>query len=204
MHTLKIPKELQGRVRAWLLFNWEQQKTIDERHLLDGLPTKLRSDLAMEVHFGVIHKVALFREIDKKVIEELLLRLRPTVYLPMDYICKKGEIGKEMYIVKDGMLEVVLPDGRVAVTLGPGSVFGEVSLLSLAGGNRRTADVRSKGFTNLYTLSKADLNDVMKDYPETFDLLKEKAQELMNKGKPTQDRQPTPPPIEVRCDGLVN
>ncbi|OQV26232.1 Cyclic nucleotide-gated cation channel beta-1 [Hypsibius exemplaris] len=197
MHTLKIPKELQDRVRAWLLFNWEQQKTIDERQLLEGLPTKLRSDLAMEVHFGVIHKVALFKEIDKKVIEELLLRLRPTVYLPQDYICKRGEIGKEMYIVKEGMLEVVLPDGRVAVTLGPGSVFGEISLLALAGGNRRTADVRSKGFTNLYTLSKADLNDVMKDYPETFVQLKETAHELMNKGKPSQEKPPTPPPIEV-------
>jgi cyclic nucleotide gated channel beta 1 len=197
MHVLKIPKELQDSVRSWLLFNWEQQKTIDERHMLDGLPVKLRSDLAMEVHFSTIHKVQLFKDVDKKVLEELLLRLRPTVYLPMDYICKKGEIGKEMYIVKSGMLEVVLPDGRVAVTLGPGSVFGEISLLSLAGGNRRTADVRSKGFTNLYTLSKADLNDVMKDYPETLDALREKANELMNKGKPAPVRPVTPPPIEV-------
>ena len=197
MHTLKIPKELQDRVRTWLLFNWEQQKTIDERHLLDGLPTKLRTDLAMEVHFGTIHKVQLFKEVDKKVLEELLVRLRPTVYLAGDYICKKGEIGKEMYIVKEGMLEVVLPDGRVAVTLGPGSVFGEISLLALAGGNRRTADVRSRGFTNLYVLTKADLNDVLKDYPETMDALRNKAHELMNKGKPPPERAVTPPPVEV-------
>ncbi|GAU92646.1 hypothetical protein RvY_04699-1 [Ramazzottius varieornatus] len=197
MHTLKIPKELQDRVRTWLLFNWEQQKTIDERHLLDGLPSKLRTDLAMEVHFGTIHKVQLFKEVDKKVLEELLVRLRPTVYLAGDYICRKGEIGKEMYIVKEGMLEVVLPDGRVAVTLGPGSVFGEISLLALAGGNRRTADVRSKGFTNLYVLTKADLNDVLKDYPETMDALRNKAHELMNKGKPPPERAVTPPPEEV-------
>ncbi|XP_055337458.1 cyclic nucleotide-gated cation channel beta-3-like [Paramacrobiotus metropolitanus] len=197
MHTLKIPKELQERVRTWLLYNWEQQKTIDEGRLLEGLPVKLRTDLAMEVHFSTIHKVQLFKDVDKKVLEELLLRLKPSVYLPNDYICKRGEIGKEMYIIRSGILEVVLPDGRVAVTLTPGSVFGEISLLALAGGNRRTADVRSKGFSNLYVLSKADLNDVMKDYPETLDALKLKAQELMNKGKPPPEKPPTPPPVEI-------
>ncbi|XP_055337732.1 LOW QUALITY PROTEIN: cyclic nucleotide-gated cation channel beta-3-like [Paramacrobiotus metropolitanus] len=197
MHTLKIPKELQERVRTWLLYNWEQQRTIDEGKFLEGLPVRIRSDLAMEVHFHVISKVQLFKDVDKTVLEELLLRLKPNVFLPNDFICRRGEIGKEMYIVKSGVLEVVLPDGRVAVTLTPGSVFGEVSLLSLAGGNRRTADVRSKGFSNLYVLSKSDLNDVMKDYPETLDALRAKAQELLNKGKPPPEKLPHPEAVQI-------
>jgi cyclic nucleotide gated channel beta 1 len=119
------------------------------------------------------------------------------VYLPGDFICQRGEIGKEMFIIKSGLLEVILPDGRMAVTLGPGSVFGEISLLALAGGNRRTADVRSKGFSNLYVLTKADLNDVMKDFPEQMELLKSKSQELLNRGKPTESSSSTPQPIEV-------
>ena len=134
--------------------------------------------------------------------EELLLRLRPCVFLPGDFICRKGEIGKEMYIVKSGTLEVVLPDGRAAVTLGAGSVFGEISLMAEAGGNRRTADVRAKGFATLYILTKSDLAQVLQDYPDQMDALKTKAHDMLKKDIPPTSGQPAHdpdllPPVEV-------
>jgi CRP-like cAMP-binding protein len=49
------------------------------------------------------------------------------VFSPGDYVCRKGDVGKEMYIIKRGKLDVVADDGRqVYVTLGDGAVFGEV------------------------------------------------------------------------------
>lgn len=64
MQTLKIPKDLRDRIRTWLLYNWEQQRTTDEGKLLDGLPARLRSALAMEVHSSIIDKVQLFKVSD--------------------------------------------------------------------------------------------------------------------------------------------
>ena len=78
-----------------------------------------------------------------------------------------GEVGKEMYIVNRGRLQVVADNGRtVLATLRPGSYFGEISILNMGNaGNRRTASVRSVGYSDLFCLSKNDLWEVLKDYP---------------------------------------
>ena len=41
--------------------------------------------------------------------------------------------------------------------------------------NRRTANVRAHGYTNLYVLFKEDLNEALMDYPEDRHLLSRKA-----------------------------
>ena len=72
-----------------------------------------------------------------------------------------------MYIVNRGRLQVVADNGKtVLATLRPGSYFGEISILNMgAAGNRRTASVRSVGYSDLFCLSKQDLWDVLKEYP---------------------------------------
>lgn len=60
-----------------------------------------------------------------------------------------------MYIIKSGKLQVVNDEGKVLVTLSDGSCFGEISLLSIgSSGNKRTANVVSVGFSELFSLSK--------------------------------------------------
>ena len=72
-----------------------------------------------------------------------------------------------MYIVNRGRLQVVAENGKtVLATLRPGSYFGEISILNMGNaGNRRTASVRSVGYSDLFCLAKHDLWEVLKDYP---------------------------------------
>ncbi|CAI9616572.1 unnamed protein product [Staurois parvus] len=124
---------------------------------------------------------------DRQMIYDMLKRLRSVVYLPGDYVCKKGEIGREMYIIKAGEVQVLGgPDGlTVLVSLKAGSVFGEISLLAVGGGNRRTANVVAHGFTNLFILDKKDLNDILTHYPESQKVLRRKAKKMLkNSSKP--------------------
>jgi len=47
--------------------------------------------------------------------------------------------------------------------------------LGVGGMNRRTADVISRGFTNVFVLQKDDLEEVLKDYPDAKRILNARA-----------------------------
>ena len=42
-------------------YTWSTQKSFDENKILEFLPLKMRTDIAMRVHFSTLGKVKLFR-----------------------------------------------------------------------------------------------------------------------------------------------
>ncbi|XP_034385719.1 cyclic nucleotide-gated cation channel beta-1 [Cyclopterus lumpus] len=183
MNSYNIPGEVQNRIKTWYDYTWKSQGMLDEQELLMQLPAKMRLDMAVDVNYTIVSKVALFQGCDRQMVFDLLTRLKSVVYLPGDFVCKKGEIGREMYIIKQGEVQVVGgPDLQtVFVTIRSGSVFGEISLLAGGGGNRRTANVKAHGFANLFILDKKDLAEILVHYPESQKLLRKKAKTMLTK-----------------------
>ena len=90
-----------------------------------------------------------------------------------------------MYFIKMGSLQVVSPDGtQVYATLGAGAAFGEISILDIPGnknGNKRTANIRSFGFSDVFQLSKSDLWAALSEFPVAKKTLMEKGKALLRK-----------------------
>ena len=185
MEFRKVSKELEQRVIKWFDYLWTNKKSLNEEEVLSSLPDKLKAEIAIHVHLETLKRVALFQDCEPGLLVELVLKLKLQVFSPSDYICRKGDIGKEMYIVKRGKLGVVSDDGKtIFATLREGSVFGEISILNIAGnknGNRRTANIRSIGYSDLFCLSKDDLWEVLTQYPDAKKILIDKGKKILNK-----------------------
>ncbi|XP_004608102.2 cGMP-gated cation channel alpha-1 [Sorex araneus] len=185
MHFRNVSKDMEKRVIKWFDYLWTNKKTVDEKEVLKYLPDKLRAEIAINVHLDTLKKVRIFADCEAGLLVELVLKLQPQVYSPGDYICKKGDIGREMYIIKEGKLAVVADDGITQfVVLSDGSYFGEISILNIKGskaGNRRTANIKSIGYSDLFCLSKDDLMEALTEYPDAKAMLEEKGKQILMK-----------------------
>nr|DBA32268.1 TPA: hypothetical protein GDO54_000072 [Pyxicephalus adspersus] len=185
MKMYKVNKSLKKKVIAWHQHLQINKKLTNENQILENLPEKLRVEVAVSVHMSTLSKVQIFQNCEKGLLEELVLKLKPQVYSPGEYVCKKGDIGREMYIIKEGKLAVVADDGVTQfAVLGEGNYFGEISILNIKGntsGNRRTANIKSIGYSDLFCLSKEDLKDALTEYPDAKAILEDKGREILLK-----------------------
>lgn len=182
----KIYGELEGRIKNYLDYLWIA-KNVDLDEVLTVLPNNLQKEIAMNVHMDTLKRVHVFQDCEPGLLEELVTKLKLQIYSPGDFVCRKGDVGHEMYFIKTGALQVVSPDGsQVYATLGAGAAFGEISILEIPGnknGNKRTANIRSVGFSDVFQLSKKDLWEALSEYPVAKKILIEKGKALLRKDK---------------------
>ncbi len=77
-------------------------------------------------------------------------------------IVEKGQSGVGFYLILDGEAEVVA-DGKKLADLGPGSFFGELSVID---GAPRTADVVAKTDTTCLVVTQWAMRSLISSHPE--------------------------------------
>ncbi|GFR76840.1 cyclic nucleotide-gated cation channel [Elysia marginata] len=167
---------------------------IDEPSVLQLLPDRLRTEVAIHVHLDILKKVCAVSELANGLVTQ-------------------NVSGRDMYIISHGKVEILFPDADTGAMkqvsiMHPGSFFGEISLLKLdEGHNRRTADVRSLGFSELFCLSRRDLIVALSEYPEAKRILEDYGRERYNNTKRTtpietdESRPSSPPSSANRREG---
>ncbi|KAL1432669.1 hypothetical protein MTO96_012885 [Rhipicephalus appendiculatus] len=96
MEFRKVSKELENRVIKWFDYLWTNKQSLDEDKITSMLPDKLKAEIAIHVHLDTLKRVKLFQDCEPGLLVQLVLKLRLQVFSPGDYICRKGDVGKEM------------------------------------------------------------------------------------------------------------
>jgi voltage-gated potassium channel len=159
----KVPNNLRYKIRSYYQYVWESNRGYDDKAILDEIPMHLRRDIALFISSEMIEKVPLLKGADHDLIRDLVLKLESMICVPQEQVFHVGEIGDVMYFIHRGEVEVLSKEGERLATLGPGSFFGELALLT---SKPRSATIRAVGYCDLFALKQDDFESALKRYPD--------------------------------------
>ena len=125
----------------------------------------------------MLKKAPLFAGGDQLFLSQVSLALRSRQVRAGDLIIKKGDIGREMYLLARGEVEVLDDAGQVVKRLKDGDIFGEIAVLL---SKPRTANVRAVTPCDLFVLDKFDFRRILRDHQQFADGVAKVARERFN------------------------
>lgn len=114
-----------------------------------------------DVRIDTIADLDLFAGLDRRQLATIA-SLTTEVSVPAgSVLCRRGERGREAFVLVEGTVAVSVDDQAVAV-LGPGAVFGEMSLID---GKPRVATVTATSPVSVLVLSPLELASLLEAVP---------------------------------------
>jgi glucose-6-phosphate 1-dehydrogenase len=126
------------------------------------------------VNEEVLRKVPLFKEGDMLFLEQVIMALRSAQVEAGELVIRKGEMGRELYLVARGEVEVLDERGHILKVLADGDIFGEIAVLTSM---PRNADIRAKTSCDLFVLDKSDFSRILRDNPQFATAVQQVAKE---------------------------
>jgi len=121
-----------------------------------------------------LRRVDFFAPVGDEALRQLATLARNSLYGAGEVVIRQGEPGEALFIIEKGEVDVSLERPEEAplevARLGPGSYFGEMSLLT---GEPRTATVRASRQCELLVVDKAAFARVLDSFPETAERVTE-------------------------------
>ncbi|KAG0245956.1 hypothetical protein BGX31_005242 [Mortierella sp. GBA43] len=162
-----IGYQTQERYQMYL----KRRHSISVRRNMDGganMPEPIQDESQSE-NFAkcdvrsAIEKVPLFQSCSTEVVHMLSLKVEPRKYNLGESIISRGEIGREMFFIVSGVVEVLSDDNlKVLARFHEGQFFGEIAVLLDV---PRIANVRAVSEVEVFVLTKDNLEAVFQAVP---------------------------------------
>ncbi len=163
MKHYNVPEKLQKAAINHYGHLYSKRLSDNDEKIIADLPHALQHEMQIYMKIKLISSIPIFHNCGHKCLKDISTRLEQIYSSPGDLIIKIGDIGTEMFILAHGNVDVILESGERIATLHDGQIFGEVALLKET---NRTANVQSQTYCDLYKLTKASFDEIIKNYPD--------------------------------------
>ncbi|EFJ50501.1 hypothetical protein VOLCADRAFT_88913 [Volvox carteri f. nagariensis] len=141
--------------------------------LLSELPAALHAEVLSSVFERMLVKVQLFAYCERPFLWRLAQRLRLSLYMPGDIVYDLGSVGHDMYVIWKGAVGLIAIDGCMSALLCNNDHFGELGLMNDSTPRPHRAVALRQ--CDIMILSLWDLQDAMRDFPDSAQLVKGRA-----------------------------
>ena len=94
------------------------------------MPQSVREDVSMEECADLLSNIPLFKHVDDTFLREVSLTTSVYLFAPGDMILYSGDMGREMYCIRKGHIEVsYIQEGGVGILRQKEVLFGEGKVL---------------------------------------------------------------------------
>ncbi|KAG2382297.1 hypothetical protein C9374_005499 [Naegleria lovaniensis] len=152
--------------------------------ILEDLELETKRKVSQYLHKDLVKKVPFMKDMEELFIQEICLYLEHTIILENYYVMQFGEVGREMFFLGKGSVEIVGPQGQIWASLPSGSFFGEVALIL---NSKRMASVRTKEICEVFILHKDDFDNVLSRFPEAKKKIQEEAEKRTQAAQKTAE-----------------
>lgn len=129
----------------------------------------LRADIIFDVYGKVLEESSIFHDVDRHFYKSLLVASKHEAYPSGFTICSLNDIMSMVYILYDGCVEVMAPDGTILTTLGVGSMFGNLDEYPRV---RQTVGFFASGNVELLIVPTNEYFKYLKSYPKLYNAFK--------------------------------
>lgn len=132
------------------------------REMAFCLPPPKKSEKEMAAIAGLLSRFELFENLGDRSLREIVTYLRFRKYAPGEVVVKRGDPGRNLYILASGRVEILADGGIKIANLESGEVFGEMSLLS---GESVGATVRVLDTARILYINSRDFRQILNRFP---------------------------------------
>ncbi|KAJ0409377.1 hypothetical protein ATCC90586_000999 [Pythium insidiosum] len=109
MRKMQLPPELRDRIHQYYEHLWREYESLDGN--IESFSKQLTHTLALEVglfkYMELILNVPFWAGCSPDFVSQIILHLEVRVYLPDDYVVRKGEMGDKLFMLNRGVCELL-------------------------------------------------------------------------------------------------
>ncbi|KAF2614903.1 hypothetical protein F2Q70_00010101 [Brassica cretica] len=163
MSHKRFPKDIRKRVRDAERLNWNATRGVNEELLFENMHDDLQRDIRRHL-FAFLKKVRIFSKMDEPILDAIRERLKHKTYLNGSTVLHRGDLVKKMVFIVRGKMEYTGEDG-FRIPLLEGDVYDGTRIKMPSKGLFSNRDVKCVTNVEAFSLSVADLDDVMSLFP---------------------------------------